>query len=727
MRSYFTLIFLSFIGLSVAQLNRYPYIQSTTQTSTIIAWKTANDAVGKVVYGLSTSSLNDTLVESTAGKRHALTLNNLQENTIYYYSIFSGSTLLASEYFTTASDSTDQDFSFIQYGDCGYNSGVQATIGALMEADDASFAVVCGDVDQGGVPHVSQSAGGDNYDDIYFNVYNNGTTSKMLSRECHYTAIGNHDVYANNGATYDLEFHLPHNNADSSERYYSFEWGDAKFIALDVITPFDPTTFPLNQKPIDQRWWTDFRQGSPQYQFLEDELKCNDKKWVFIYFHEGPWTNYWGVDYNLPNFLGGDYYQYDGNVMVRQHLVPLFEQYDVDFVLVGHSHLYEQAEKNGVMYITSGGAGDVSGNTEYANHPEILKTIIDNLYVKYEVDHNTVSYKVINDENNIIDSFSRTKNYVEYQVNTITTPVSCFGGNNGIATLNIQGPKGPYTVEWFDGSFGTSKTNLAAGTYYAYIKNAYGCEKVTEVTITEPPILVPNIISSTGNFSFCEGESLVLEADNTYASYSWSNGGNGFQTSISNAGTIQLTVTNANACVGISNSQNIVELPLPVANFGYANNGPVYNFLATDLNGDIYYWNFGDGIQESSAQNLINHEYTANGNYTVSLWLVNECDSVNIEKIVSVNHFTTGILDVYLQNAISIVPNPFQTETQISVLGLGNELKVEMFDVLGGLVYNANFNSENFTLKNESLSKGTYFLKVSNTDKRYSLAKIVIN
>jgi hypothetical protein len=728
-----TLLFLlTFVGtfeLS-AQLNRFPYIQSTTKNSTIIAWKTANDVIGKVAYGLAQNQLNDTLFETSAVKRHALELTGLEKDTEYFYSIFSGNTALATEYFKTASDSTNQEISFIQYGDCGYNSGVQAQIGALMEADDAEFAVICGDIDQGGVPHISQSAGGDNYDDIFFDVYNNGTSSKMLAHECHYPSIGNHDVYANNGATYELEFHLPHNNVDSTERYYSFEWGDAKFIALDVITPFDPTTFPINQKPINQRWWTDFRPGSPQYDFLISELQCNDKKWVFVYFHEGPWTNYWGVDYNLPSALGGDYYQYGGNLMARQHLVPVFEEYNVDFVMVGHSHLYEQAEKNGVMYITSGGAGDIGGNTQYNNHPEILKSIIQNMYVKYSIDNNTVSYDVINKDNVIIDSFSTTKPYAAYAVNVLATQPTCFGDSNGSITLNIQGPKPPYTVEWFDGSTGLTKAGLSAGTYFAYVKNQYGCEKVVSTSISNPPALSLSVSSENNDFSFCEEDSLELYSDAAYSSYLWNTNSVDSNIYISQAGFYSLIVSDSNGCLaGVQNIQ-VTEISRPNANFGFANNNADFNFLCPDLNINEYYWDYGDGNTNMTISNSSTHFYANNGTYTVSLVAVNECDSDVVNKVILVSSYpadTTGIQNVYVNDALKIVPNPFNSSAVLTVKGMGANLQLEIYNLMGKLMRIEQFTGDTLILESKNLSSGTYFIKVSSSEGKHTYTKILIN
>ncbi|MCB0537606.1 MAG: metallophosphoesterase [Bacteroidetes bacterium] len=727
MRVFVSIFFVIFYSHLFSQLNRYPYIQSTTQTSTIIAWKTDNTVIGRVKYGLNPNNLDNSILESGASKHHAITLTGLQKDTKYYYQILTGNTVLAEEYFNTAKDSTDQNFSFIQYGDCGFNSTAQHEIGALMEADSAEFAVVCGDVDQGGVPHVTPGSGGDNYDDIFFDVYNNGTTTKMLSRECHYTAIGNHDTYADNGATYVAEFHLPHNNAENSERYYSFTWGDAKFIALDVITPYDPTTVPINQLPIDQRYWTDFRPGSPQYQFLEDELKCNDKKWVFVYFHEGPWTNYWGADYYLPNSLGGDYYQFEGNLMVRQYLVPLFEQYGVDFVLVGHSHLYEQAYKNGVWYITSGGAGDVAGNSQNASNPEILKSIIDNMYVKYYVDSNTVRYDVINDENNIIDTFSLTKTYVDYKVTPVATNPTCAGGNDGTATLNIQGPKPPYTVEWFDGTTGNTKNNLSAGTYYAYVKNAYGCEKVTSVTINPTAPYNASILSYPNNYAYCENDSVLLYADGNYTNFIWSNGQTTDSIYVSTSGAISLTATDTNNCVVTSLPIQISEATLPVANIVFANNDSVYNFLCPDVNATTYYWDFNDGNYDTTSTNLATHTFEANGIYNVSLTAENDCGTSTFTKEVEINYYISSIRDLYVNNALNIAPNPMKDYADVSVTGLGNNLTVEIYNIIGELVYHKEFDNNQFKIYKNELGIGTYFIKVMNDKKQFAYTKIMVN
>ena len=57
-------------------------------------------------------------------------------------------------------------------------------------------------------------------------------------------SLGNHDVITDNGGVYLDDFYLPHNNPDSTERYYSFRWANAYFIALDTNGDYSPGFTP---------------------------------------------------------------------------------------------------------------------------------------------------------------------------------------------------------------------------------------------------------------------------------------------------------------------------------------------------------------------------------------------------------------------------------------------------------------------------------------------------
>ena len=335
MRAFLFIIFLNSFTVFSQVVDRYNFVQRPTESGVTIAWRSTSTSIGTIEWGEDAFNLNNTLTESAGTQKHFFDISGLTSNTKYYYQTSTDGGYISSlDFFYTAKTDSSTNISFLHYGDCGYNNTVQNDIAALMIGDSTEFGIVAGDIDQGT---------GDNYDEVFFGPY-----ADLMKNTCQFTCIGNHDTYADGAATYLDAFYLPNNNPLQSERYYSFSWGNAKFICLDGNI--------------------DYSIGSDQHNWMLDELKCNDKQWLFMFFHQPPWTNAWSLDYYIP-FT--EYFQYQGNVDMRTDLVPYFEQYNVDFVLNGHSHCYQRGELNGVKYIISGGAGaatlDVNTNTNSPN------------------------------------------------------------------------------------------------------------------------------------------------------------------------------------------------------------------------------------------------------------------------------------------------------------------------------------------------------------------------
>lgn len=418
----------------VSQEDRYNYIQRPTETSALIAWQTNSPGIGTIQWGTDPFALTNSMMGSVSENKHHFELTGLSPNTQYFYQTSTNTGFLSDiDYFFTAKQSHQTDITFLHYGDCGYNNTIQNEIAALMENEHADFAVVSGDVDQGV---------GDNYNEVFFGVYEN-----MLKNSCHYTAIGNHDTYYDNAATYLEEFYLPTNNPAQSERYYSFTWGNAKFICLDSNSPYGP--------------------GTEQYAWLVDELKCNEHQWLFTFFHHPPWTNAWDLLYYVPF---NNYFQYEGNEDMRTQLVPLFEQYDVDFVLNGHSHCYQRGKMNDVHYVISGGAGSASidANTN-SNAPNIDTEIYTNQYVKFNIDGDFASYVCINQLGVVIDSVAAEKT----GWTPITYPIIELDGQ-------LIAPNGSSYTWYLDGleipnSNTSSFTPTSSGIYTVTFINLTGC------------------------------------------------------------------------------------------------------------------------------------------------------------------------------------------------------------------------------------------------------------
>ena len=296
---------------------RAPYIQNPTQTSVEVAWRTVDPSVGRVRYGMEKGNLDLEAVESEQVQKHHVRLDGLQVSTRYFYEVYSGSDQSSDEEnFKTAPRHDQKQFSFLVLGDSGVDTPTQWRVGEQMRASmnerEVDFVVHVGDVHQGA---------GDYYDDIYFKPYR-----EIIKNINIFTSLGNHDVITDNGNVYLDDFYLPHNNPDSTERYYSFRWANAYFIALDTNGDFSP--------------------GSAQHDFLLEALTDSLRRsatWTFVYAHHPPFTEFWT--------------NYYGDERVQNHLVPIYEEYDVDMVMNGHTHSYERGEKEHVHYLVSGGGG----------------------------------------------------------------------------------------------------------------------------------------------------------------------------------------------------------------------------------------------------------------------------------------------------------------------------------------------------------------------------------
>ncbi|CAF0787684.1 unnamed protein product [Rotaria sordida] len=108
------------------------------------------------------------------------------------------------------------------------------------------------------------------------------------------------------------------------------------------------------------------------------------------------------------------------------------------------------------------------------------------------------------------------------------TNVSCFGDNNGAATITASGGTAPIVVTWntVPQQTGLTASNLTPGTYIATATDANGCNASVSVTITGPSQpLASSIISSTNVtcFGYNNGVAVVSATGGTMPySYSWS-------------------------------------------------------------------------------------------------------------------------------------------------------------------------------------------------------------
>lgn len=317
------------------ELKRGPYVQLGSTESIWVVWQTYSESRGAVEFG-PTEDLGFKAESSEVGTTHAVMLTGLQPGTYYHYRVVDGIRPLSRMVrFHTNHSEDDEDFTFLVFGDSGAGGSTMNKIGQRINSSEASLAIHTGDV-------IYPNGEEENYDSYFFYPY-----ARFLSGNVLYPSFGNHDGATADGAPYSANFYLPANNPSATERYYSFDYAHAHFIALDTEQSTDP--------------------GSEQLAWLEQDLAASTKRWKFVYFHKPPYS---------AGYLNLDGARFDlADVSVRRNLSPLFELYGVDIVFSGHSHSYERTfpisqdltvdqfqdpdyvNPSGPIYIVTGGGG----------------------------------------------------------------------------------------------------------------------------------------------------------------------------------------------------------------------------------------------------------------------------------------------------------------------------------------------------------------------------------
>lgn len=186
----------------------------------------------------------------------------------------------------------------------------------------------------------------------------------------------------------------------------------------------------------------------------------------------------------------------------------------------------------------------------------------------------------------------------------------------------------------------TTQTILVSGegTYGVIVTSPNGCTAYDDAMVV---VGGDSIVDNTANVMVCQGATTLLDAGNPGSTYLWSTGATSQTVSVNGAGTYTVTITDGSGC-SASFASAIVENPLPVPSFITSptclGDSSVFTNTSTIASGNImsYDWNFGDGSNITALNPT--HEYTAPGNYQVTLNLTsgNGC-TANVTNQVTIN------------------------------------------------------------------------------------------
>ncbi len=448
-------------------LVRHPYLQNLSTDTVTIVWTTTESGPSEVHYSTDLSYSNVVTATSTFKAvdapvpydryhEHVAVLSDLATNTTYNYAIYTQGTRLAANtqlHFRTHLSSSNCTFDFAFFGDTRLAMQGTFDLRDQMVARGFDFGIDGGDLVSNGTYEELETE--------FFNVFQD-----ILSNQMIWPALGNHDYY------YDpIEdeyycdpyldvFHLPEQALyfGENERYYSFDFGNAHFVILDTNPPLWRV----------QDWIVD-----DMADWLERDLAADDSFWTVVAMHH-PW------------YVSCDRWHYE---KVRDSLVPLFEEYDVDIVLTGHDHLYERTfpikddalstvEVGGVIYVTNGEGGGVDAPypwVEPAPHWSAARSNhtyegYGGSYTHIHIDNGVMSLITIDDQGNVIDPAGSTDPLVI--IDRSNEPgASCTAGITGTVYEDTDGGGAfsagdtPLAGVQIDLSDGQSTTTNVSGTY----------------------------------------------------------------------------------------------------------------------------------------------------------------------------------------------------------------------------------------------------------------------
>lgn len=227
--------------------------------------------------------------------------------------------------------------------------------------------------------------------------------------------------------------------------------------------------------------------------------------------------------------------------------------------------------------------------------------------------------------------------------------VSCSGGNNGSATVQVSGGTGSYTYSWTGSAdIGATADTLVAGTYICTITDANNCSISETFNITEPAALALSMSSTDAGCTVNNGTATASVTGGTGSyTYSWSpTGGNLATASMLAGGTYICTITDQNGCTIIDSvvvntmvSNVVVTATSSNLTCNASNDGSVSATVSGGTPSYTYSW-LPSGGNGPNASNLSAGTYTVvvadiNGCYATDTAVVTEPNAITGTTIVS--------------------------------------------------------------------------------------------
>jgi gliding motility-associated-like protein len=296
----------------------------------------------------------------------------------------------------------------------------------------------------------------------------------------------------------------------------------------------------------------------------------------------------------------------------------------------------------------------------------------------------------------------------------------CPNGTDGSATINMNGGVPPYSYDWDNGGSAAAINNLGGGQYTVLVTDANGCEFSSTVVLGEPNPIETNINVDDASCGDNDGSASAAGTSGGTSPYTYSWSGTG-QTGNSadnlTSGNYTLVITDSNGCTESENF-SVGEINFPNASISASTTeGPqplTVTFTNNSTNGDVFFWDFGDGNTENTDNitSVIN-TFENDGSYDVILVVTSPGGCIDTAFI---NVFVFS--DSYLAFPNVFTPNVDSdniTFKPIVAMQL-RSYELIIFDRWGTELFRTSDTSRGWTGKNEGgieMAEGTYYYVIA--------------
>lgn len=298
----------------------------------------------------------------TAAWLHKVKLTDLEPGSTYETVIKREGNVASEPFSFRTAPAEKEEITFIMGADTQSETQERKEITELAATYDPEFVTIAGDLVMVGMEESQWDQWFDEWHDLM--ITDEGRRVPVIP------ALGNHDVrgwimgdFETDAAFYANRFNLP-----DPERFYALEYGPG----LSLITLDTGHTSAFNEE-LD--WFVDtgYYEGEDhsvkdshtgeQLDWLEETLrKHQDNPWILGQYHVNAFAtspHYW----EKPRY---------GRPLMREHWIPLFDEYGMDLVHEGHGHRLKRThpikdmeiEEDGTVYIGEGGWGTHMGEPD---------------------------------------------------------------------------------------------------------------------------------------------------------------------------------------------------------------------------------------------------------------------------------------------------------------------------------------------------------------------------